>query len=200
MSNEKKETTKIKTRKKNYTSQFKLDRSLDALRGNGNISEIARRYALNANLLYIWRDQLIERGSQVFETTPDKVKNELKTKVKFFRFLLVPKHAIVKFAREQVDSGIFSITRICKLCGLSKNTYYSHKHPDERFVDKFEHIKTKVKKVIAKNSAYGVKRIKQALLDDYSLEIGRDTLGRLLRLAMEFGIKKKIAKVKKKRN
>lgn len=81
MSNEKKETTKIKTKKKNYTPQFKLDRSLDALRGNGNVSEIARKYDLNANLLYIWRDQLTERGSQVFETTPDQVKNELKIKV-----------------------------------------------------------------------------------------------------------------------
>lgn len=79
MSNKKRET--IKTKKRSYTPQFKLDRSLDALHGNGNISEIARKYDLNANLLYIWRDQLIERGSQVFETTPDQVKNELKTKV-----------------------------------------------------------------------------------------------------------------------
>ena len=54
---------------------------MDALRGNGNVSEIARKYDLNANLLYIWRDQLTERGSQVFETTPDQVKNELKIKV-----------------------------------------------------------------------------------------------------------------------
>lgn len=81
MSNEKKETIKIKTKKKSYTPQFKLDRSLDALRSNSNISEIARKYDLNANLLYIWRDQLIERGPQVFETTPDQIKNELKTKV-----------------------------------------------------------------------------------------------------------------------
>ncbi len=81
MSNEKKETTKIKAKKKSYTPQFKLDRSLDALRSNKNISEIARKYDLNANLLYIWRDQLIERGSQIFETTPDQIKNELKTKV-----------------------------------------------------------------------------------------------------------------------
>jgi len=102
----------------------------------------------------------------------------------------------VKFAREQVASGTFSITRICKLCGLSKNTYYNHKHPDGRFTDKFEHIKIRVKKIIAKNSAYGVKRIKQALLDDYSLEIGRDALGRLLKL-WSLGLKRKLRKSKK---
>lgn len=82
MPNEKLRTTKkTNYKKKNYTPQFKLDRALDTLRSNGNISEIARKYGLNANLLYLWRDQLVERGPQVFETTPDQVKNELKTKV-----------------------------------------------------------------------------------------------------------------------
>lgn len=81
MPNAKPKTAKVRSKKKSYTPQFKLDRALDALRGNGNISEIARKYDLSANLLYLWRDQLIERGPQVFETTPDQVVNELKTKV-----------------------------------------------------------------------------------------------------------------------
>ncbi len=82
------------------------------------------------------------------------------------------------------------------LCGLSKNTYYHHKHPDERFVDKYEHIKTKVKKIIVKNSAYGVKRIQQALLDKYQIAIGRDALGRLLRL-WSLSLKRKLRASKK---
>jgi len=95
-----------------------------------------------------------------------------------------------------VAAGTFSITRICKLCGISKNTYYNHKHPDERFVDKFEHIKRKVEKIIAQNSAYGVKRIKQALKDKYDIEIGRDALGRLLKL-WSLGLKRKLRTSKK---
>ena len=79
MSNEKLEVKIGSRKKKNYTAQFKLDRALDALRGN--VADIARKYDLNANLLYLWRDQLIERGPQVFETTPDQVVGELKTKV-----------------------------------------------------------------------------------------------------------------------
>ena len=102
----------------------------------------------------------------------------------------------MKFAKEQVANKTFSITRICKLCGLSKNTYYNHKHPDERFTDKFKNIKTKVKKIISKNSAYGVKRIKQALFDKYDIEIGRDALGRLLKL-WSLGLKRKLRKSKK---
>jgi len=82
MPNEKTETAKAGSKKKkSYTPQFKLDRALDALAGKDNISEIARKYDLNPNLIYIWRDQLIERGLKVFETSPDQVVNELKTKV-----------------------------------------------------------------------------------------------------------------------
>jgi putative transposase len=91
---------------------------------------------------------------------------------------------------------LFSISRVCKLCGLSKNTYYHHKHPDERFVDKFECIKIKVKKIIAKNGAYGVKRIKQALFDKYNIVVGRDALGRLLRL-WSLGLPRKLRTSKK---
>lgn len=86
------------------------------------------------------------------------------------------------FARTQVKTGVFSVNRICRLCGLSKNTYYNHKHPDERFADKFKHLKIRIKRIIAKNGAYGVKRIKQELLDRHRVEIGRDALSRLLKL------------------
>jgi len=88
----------------------------------------------------------------------------------------------VEFARAQVALGLFSINRICRLSGISKNTYYNHIHPDDRFSDKFEHLKTRVRKIIKDNSAYGVKRIQMALLDIYKIEIGRDALGRLLKL------------------
>jgi len=83
MSNEKPTTTAIKNnpKKKSYAPQFKFDRAMDALRNNGNIADIARKYGLNANLLYLWRDQLIERGPHIFETAPDQAANELKAKV-----------------------------------------------------------------------------------------------------------------------
>lgn len=78
--------------------------------------------------------------------------------------------------------GIFSINRICKLCGISKNTFYNHKHPDERFETKYRHLKVKINKLIKENSSYGIKRIKAALLGKYQIRIGRDALGRLLKL------------------
>lgn len=79
---------------------------------------------------------------------------------------------------------------------MSKNTYYDHRHPDERFQDKFQHLRSKIKKVIKDNGAYGVKRIQRALLNDYNVQIGRDALGRLLKL-WSLGLKRNLRTSKK---
>jgi putative transposase len=91
---------------------------------------------------------------------------------------------------------LFSINNICKLCGISKNTYYSNRHPDERFEKKYQKLKNKIEKIIGKNCHYGVKRIKAALSEDYQIEVGRDALGRLLKL-WHLGLKRKAKKGKK---
>lgn len=101
----------------------------------------------------------------------------------------------MEFAREQVRQKLFSINRICILTGISKNTYYDFKHPDERFSDKYQHIKNNVKKIIKDNCSYGVTRIKGALKEDFDVTIGRDALGRLLKL-WGLDLKRKIKKSK----
>ena len=67
-------------KKAKYTPQFKLDRALEILRTD-NVSEVARKYGLNPNILYVWRDQLVQKGTVIYETAPDQVVNELKRKV-----------------------------------------------------------------------------------------------------------------------
>jgi putative transposase len=99
----------------------------------------------------------------------------------------------VEFAREQVKSSNFSINRICSLCGLSKNTFRDFKDKDDRFIDKYQHLKTKISKIIQDDSFYGIKRIKKGLMDRYNTKIGRDALARLLVL-WGLSIKRKIKK------
>ena len=77
---------------------------------------------------------------------------------------------------------MFSISRVCRLCGISKNTFYNHKHLDDLFQSKYNYLKSKIKKIIKDNSAYGIKRIKAALMQDCKEHVGRDALARLLRL------------------
>jgi transposase InsO family protein len=102
----------------------------------------------------------------------------------------------VRFAREQVFSGLFSITRICQICGLSKNTYYDHRHPDDSFAEKYAHLRKRIEKIIKADCRYGVKRIKAALWEDHKTYVGRDALGRLLRL-WSLSLKRKAKKTKR---
>lgn len=78
---------------------------------------------------------------------------------------------------------------------MSKNTFYSHRHKDERFETKYKTIKKFVEKIIVKDPFYGVKRIKSALFENYKIQISRDALSRLLKL-WSLQLKRKIKKHK----
>lgn len=81
------------------------------------------------------------------------------------------------------------------MTGISKATFYSHRDPREKFADKYAHLKKKVERIIRENSAYGIRRIKQAILDKYRIVVGRDSLGKLLRI-WGLSLKRKIGKKK----
>ena len=86
------------------------------------------------------------------------------------------------FARTMVASGQFGVNRICQLTGISKATYYAAQNPIDRFESKYAHIKASVAKIIEKNSAYGIRRIKAELNDTYHITVGKNALGRLLQI------------------
>lgn len=94
-----------------------------------------------------------------------------------------------------MELGLFSVNRICQLCGIAKITLKNYQHPDDRFETKYQRLKIKIQHIIQDNSAYGIKRIKAALKDEYQLHIGRDALGRLLKL-WGLQLKRKNKKVK----
>lgn len=90
-----------------------------------------------------------------------------------------------------VATNQFGVNRICKLVRISKTTYYIAKNPIDRFENKYLNIKSFTAKIIEHHSSYGVKRIKAELEDQYGIIIGRDTLGKLLKL-WKLSMKRKI--------
>jgi len=94
-----------------------------------------------------------------------------------------------------VGCGTFTVNRICKLTGISKTTYYASCNPVDRFQAKYEHIRKFVEKIIRIHPAYGIRRIKAELEEIYKINIGRDTLGKLLN-AWGLGLKRKVRKQK----
>ena len=72
---------KTTKKRKVYSSQFKLDRAIEALRDKDNVAEISRKYGLNSNLIYKWRDQLLSGGAQVFENSKEQVIKKFQSKI-----------------------------------------------------------------------------------------------------------------------
>ncbi len=67
-------------KRKKYSAQFKLDRVLEAIKKD-NVTEISRQYNIGANMICNWKKQLLNQGVSVFENSPDKEKNQLKSKI-----------------------------------------------------------------------------------------------------------------------
>ena len=79
--------------------------------------------------------------------------------------------------------------------GIGKNSYYHTTNPQSRLATKYSHIKSFVTKVIDKNSKYGIRRIKAGLKQRFDIDIGRDTLAKLL-ILWGLDLKRKIRKNK----
>ena len=67
-------------KRKKYSAQFKLDRVLEVIKSN-NVTEISRKYGIGSNMICNWKKQLLDQGSGVFSNSPDKEKNQLKSKI-----------------------------------------------------------------------------------------------------------------------
>lgn len=87
------------------------------------------------------------------------------------------------------------MSEVCKLFGISKDTFYHCRDRDEKFKDKHKKIKKYIEKILEENSFYGVKRIQAELSQKYGIEIGRDRLGKLLKL-WGLGLKRRVVKNK----
>src|SRR5512138_2112940 len=56
-----------------YSGTFKAKVALEAVREQQSVSELSRRYGVNANLIYKWKKQLLDNVFRVFqsELSPD---------------------------------------------------------------------------------------------------------------------------------
>lgn len=53
-------------KRRNHSSEFKAKVALAAVKGDETLSELARRFGINANLIVKWKKQLLENSSEVF--------------------------------------------------------------------------------------------------------------------------------------
>jgi transposase len=89
-------------KRKTYAPQFKFERALETIKAN-NLSEISRRYGINANVLLKWRNQLLEQGNNLFAEAPEKETKELKSKIAKLEQMLGKKEVEISLLKNFSD-------------------------------------------------------------------------------------------------
>ncbi len=101
----------------------------------------------------------------------------------------------MSYARILVKQKDIGVNNVCSLLNFSKSTYYKCKDRDEAFKEKYASTRAFIERIIKNNSFYGVKRIQAELNQTYGVEVGRDALGRLLKL-WGLSLKRRVCRTK----
>ena len=56
-------------KRRNHSSDFKAKVAMAAIKGDETLSELARRYNINANLIVKWKKQLLDNAAEVFASS-----------------------------------------------------------------------------------------------------------------------------------
>lgn len=75
------------------------------------------------------------------------------------------------------------VTVCCKVLDLAKSTFYANanlKNPEDRFEEKYMHLKNTVREIIENNPAYGYRRIITELKEKYDVVLNHKPLQKLL--------------------
>ncbi len=66
----------MKQTRKKYTSAFKAEVALAAIKERESLSEISARYGVHPTMISNWKKEFIARSSEVFSTVSNKVESD----------------------------------------------------------------------------------------------------------------------------
>lgn len=63
----------MKTSRRKFSGAFKAQVAIEALKERESLAELSKRFEVHPNMISKWKQEFIERGSEIFETkSPDK--------------------------------------------------------------------------------------------------------------------------------
>ena len=68
-------------KRRQWTSQQKLQIILDGLKGNVTIGELCNKYEISQSQYYAWRDTILNSADKIFVPDPDKEKDRMRKKI-----------------------------------------------------------------------------------------------------------------------
>lgn len=63
----------MKAKRRKFTSAFKAQVAIEALRERETLSELARKYQVHPNIISKWKQEFITRSAEIFETDAPQV-------------------------------------------------------------------------------------------------------------------------------
>jgi putative transposase len=63
-------------KRRTFSSEFKFKVALEAAKGVKTMSDLAQEYQLHPNQISEWKRQLLEKGAEVFDTSPGRQEQE----------------------------------------------------------------------------------------------------------------------------
>mgnify|MGYP001499179632 FL=1 len=60
----------MKAKRRKFTAAFKAQAAIEAIKERDSLADLAKRYEVHPNMISKWKQEFIERSSEIFETTP----------------------------------------------------------------------------------------------------------------------------------
>ncbi|MBK7174833.1 MAG: transposase [Bacteroidales bacterium] len=59
----------MKAKRRKFTAAFKAQVAIEALKERESMSELAKRFEVHPNMISKWKQEFVERSSEIFETS-----------------------------------------------------------------------------------------------------------------------------------
>jgi putative transposase len=89
-------------KRKKHSSKFKLQVVLESISKN-EISEIARKYDINPNLVSRWKQILKDNGAMIFENKPEDLGKKYQKKIESLENLIGKKEVELNLIKKYLD-------------------------------------------------------------------------------------------------
>ena len=66
----------MKAKRRKFTAGFKAQVVIEALKERDSLADLAKRFEVHPNMISKWKQEFIERSSEIFETDPPEVSFE----------------------------------------------------------------------------------------------------------------------------
>jgi transposase-like protein len=66
----------MKAKRRKFTAAFKAQVAIEAIKERDSLADLAKRFEVHPNMISKWKQEFVERSSEIFETDPPEMNFE----------------------------------------------------------------------------------------------------------------------------